>query len=170
MPRIAASPAELALSDYRRRFVPLASTLVAMLLAALPIVATSPILPDFGFLVLLSWRLLRHELWTARAALVFGLVADLVSGHPLGQSMLLFTAVFLALDLVDLRLGFRDYWMEWLVAAAAIIFQTAGAWYIALLMGADVRFAILLPQLGLSVLAWPVVARIVLGLDRWRLS
>jgi rod shape-determining protein MreD len=83
--------------------------------------------------------------------------------------MLLWTATFLALDLIDARLGFRDYWMDWLIAAAMLIFQILGGWYIALLMGADVRFAVMLPQIGLSVLAYPVAARIVLGLDRWRL-
>jgi hypothetical protein len=29
---------------------------------------------------------------------------------------------------------------------------------------------VLLPQLGLSILSYPLVARIVLTLDRWRLS
>jgi hypothetical protein len=59
--------------------------------------------------------------------------------------------------------------MDWLIAAGALIFQSVAAWYIALLMHSDVRFAVMLPQIGLSVLAYPVAARIVIGLDRWRL-
>ena len=169
MSRIAGSDAEVAIHDLRRRFVPLLSTLAAILLALLPIVAATPLLPDFGFLVLITWRLLRPEIWTPRMALGLGLVADLVAGHPLGQSMLLWTATFLAFDLVDSRLGFRDYWMDWLVASSALILHTVGAWYIALLMGSDVRFAVIVPQMGLSILAYPVAARLVLGLDRWRL-
>ena len=102
-------------------------------------------------------------------ALILGLLSDLVTGHPLGQGMLLWTTAFLVLDLIDARLGFRDYWMDWLIAAGMLVFQILGGWYIALLMGADVRFAVMLPQIGLSVLAYPVAARIVLGLDRWRL-
>jgi rod shape-determining protein MreD len=135
----------------------------------LPIVASAPLLPDFGFLVLLTWRLLRPEIWTARTALGLGLLSDLVTGHPLGQGMLLWTSTFLILDLVDSRLGFRDYWMDWLIAAAMLFFQIVGSWYIALLMGSDVRFAVMVPQIGLSILAYPVAARLVLGLDRWRL-
>jgi rod shape-determining protein MreD len=50
-----------------------------------------------------------------------------------------------------------------------LFFQIVGGWYIALLMGADVRFAVMLPQIGLTILAYPVAARLVLGLDRWRL-
>src|SRR5688572_19494181 len=85
MSRIAGSSSEVAYRELRRRFVPLLSTLVAILLAQLPIVVSAPLLPDFGFLLLITWRLLRPEIWTARMALGLGLVADLVTGDPLGQ-------------------------------------------------------------------------------------
>ncbi|WP_284734436.1 rod shape-determining protein MreD [Sphingosinicella terrae] len=169
MNRIAGSEAEVAVFDLRRRYVPLLSTLAAILLALLPIVAATPLLPDFGFLVILTWRLLRPEIWTPRMALGLGLVADLVGGQPIGQSMLLWTAAFLVLDLIDTRLGFRDYMMDWLVASGLILVHTLGGWYIGLLMGADVAFSILWPQIVLTILAYPIAARIVLTLDRWRL-
>ena len=169
MSRIAGSSTEVAIRDFRMRFVPLISTLIAIFLSLLPIVAEAPLLPDFGFLMLITWRLLRPEIWTVRTAVFLGLVSDLVTGHALGQGMLLWTVTFLVLDLIDSRLGFRDYWMDWLIAAGMIIFQTVGAWYISLLMGANVRLAVMLWQIGLSILAYPVAARIVLGLDRWRL-
>lgn len=170
MSRIAGSSAEVAIRDLRRRFVPTVSTVAAILLALLPFVFSQPLVPDFGFLMLITWRLLRPEIWPVQAALGFGLVADLVAGHPLGQSMALWTIAFLLLDYVDVRLGFRDYWMDWLLAAGAIIFHTLAAWYIALLMGSDVRFSVMIPQIGLSVLAYPLAARLVLALDRWRLA
>jgi rod shape-determining protein MreD len=170
MGRIVGSDAEVALHGLRLRYIPLVSTIAAILLALLPIVASAPLLPDFGFLMLITWRLMRPEIWTPRTALALGLLADLVAGNPLGQSMLLWTSVFLAFEMIDGRLGFRDYWMEWLIAAGALIFHTVGAWYIALLMGSDVRFAAMAPQIGLSVLAYPVAARLVLALDRWRLA
>ena len=169
MARIAGSSAEVAVREFRRRFVPLISTLLAILLGLLPIVSQTPLLPDLGFLVLITWRLLRPEIWTPRAALLLGLLSDLVTGHPLGQSMLLWTATFLALDLIDARLGFRDYWMDWLIAAAMLMFEIVGGWYIALLMGANIRFAVMLPQMGLTILAYPVAAQIIVALDRWRL-
>jgi len=170
MSRIAGSSAEVAIRDFRRRYVPFLSTLAAILLSLFPIVMASPLIPNVGFLALITWRLLRPEIWPAQAALGFGLFADLVSGHPLGQSMLLWTIVFLAFDYVDSRLGFRDYWMDWLLAAAALLFHGFGVWYIALLMGSDTAFPVMIPQLGLSILAYPVAARLVLGLDRWRLG
>lgn len=170
MRRIAGSSREVAIQDLRHRVVPTASTIAAMALGLLPIISPAPLLPDFGFLVLISWRLLRPEIWTARSAILLGFVNDLIVGNPPGQSILLWTSLFLVFDLIDSRLGFRDYWMDWLVAAGAILFHSVGAWYIALLIGHDVHFAILLPQIGLSILAYPIFSRLVVGLDRWRLN
>jgi rod shape-determining protein MreD len=93
-----------------------------------------------------------------------------VAGHPLGQSMALWTAAFLILDFIDSRAVYRDYWMDWLIGAVLILFHSFGAWLIARTMGSQAEFGVLWPQIGLSVLAYPVVARLVVALDRWRLS
>jgi hypothetical protein len=37
-------------------------------------------------------------------------------------------------------------------------------------MGSSLEFAVMLPQLGVSVLVYPIVARLVLAMDRWRLG
>ena len=160
-------------SDYgnaRRQLVPIVSTLAACLFDIMPIVANRPLVPDFAFLVLIAWRLLRPEIWSAQIALAFGLFNDLVAGHPIGQSMALWTALFLLFDLADSRSGWRDYWMDWLFACFAILLYTAGQWYVARMMGARIDFVLLVPQIVLALLFYPVVARIVLSLDRWRLS
>ena len=154
----------------RRQMVPGATTLGACLLDLLPIVAEQPLIPDFAFLVLIAWRLLRPELWTAQMALPFGLFNDLVAGHPLGQSMALWTITFLVFDLIDSRVGWRDYWMDWLFAGMAIFFYSFGCWYVAAMMGSRIDFVLLVPQILLSLFAYPLVARLVLALDRWRLS
>jgi rod shape-determining protein MreD len=170
MNRIAGSEGEVRIRDLRNRFIPLASTICAIFLSLLPIVAATPLVPDLGLLVLIAWRLLRPEIWTATTALGLGLLNDLVTGNPLGQSMLLWTSLFLIFDLIDSRLGFRDYLMDWLIAAAAIAGACAGAWYIALLLGSDIGFLVVAPQIAVSILAYPIVTRIVLALDRWRLG
>lgn len=170
MRRTVHSADSAALGELRRRYVPVGSILVAGLLALLPIVAAAPVVPDFAFLFLLAWRLLRPEIWTAPAALPLGLYNDLVAGLPLGQSMLLWTLLFLILDFVEAQLAWRDYWMDWLLAAAAILFYVSMGWWIAKAMGAGVEYKVVVPQLLLSFLAFPLVARAVLELDRWRLS
>jgi rod shape-determining protein MreD len=168
--RIAGSSRDLAILGMRRQAVPVLSTLAATLLDALPIITQTPLIPDFAFLVLLAWRLLRPEMWLAQIALPLGLFNDLISGHPVGQSMALWTTIFLLFDLVDSRVGWRDYWMDWLFASLAILLHSLGGWYVAYLMGSRTDFLILLPQYGLSVFAYPLVARLVVALDRWRLA
>jgi rod shape-determining protein MreD len=170
MSRIALNSRDVAMKNVRRRYVPVGSTLVAALLVLLPIVADRPIVPDFAFIVLIAWRLLRPELWPATMALPLGFFNDLVAGHPLGQSMALWTAMFLLLEFIDSRAMYRDYWMDWMIAALLILLHSAGAWLIARWMGSRTDFGVLWPQIGLSVLAYPVVARLVVALDRWRLS
>ena len=167
---IAGSSSEVAIRDYRRRFVPVGSTLAASLLALLPIVPSAPLIPEASLLVVLAWRLLRPEIWPAVAALGLGLFNDLVAGHPLGQSMATWTIIFLFCDYVDSRLGFRDYWMDWLIAAAAILFHAAACWYVATLMGSQMLFRVMVPQIAVAILVYPLAARIVLALDKWRLA
>jgi rod shape-determining protein MreD len=170
MNRIAGSQTEVQIRDLRNRFVPLASTIVAILLVLLPFVVATPLIPDLGLMVLVAWRLLRPEIWTANTALGLGMFNDLVAGNPIGQSMLLWTSLFLIFDIIDSRLGFRDYMMDWVIAGAAVAGVHAGAWYIALLLGSDTAIATVLPQMALGALAYPIVARIVIALDRWRLG
>lgn len=170
MSRIALTRRDVAMKSVRRRYVPVVSTLAAAFLVLLPIVASRPLVPDFGFMVLIAWRMLRPEIWTAKTALALGLVNDLVAGHPLGQSMALWTMAFLLLDFIDSRAMYRDYWMDWLIAAFVILLHSFGGWLVARYMGSEAEFAVLWPQIGLSVLAYPVVARLVVALDRWRLS
>src|SRR3546814_20678795 len=86
--------------------------------------------------------------------------------HPIGQSMALWTITFLAFDLLDSRVLFRDYWMDWFFAALAILFYVWSGWLIGQMMGSSVAFAVMAPQLGAPVLAFPPLARIVLGIDR----
>jgi len=170
MSRIALTYGDVRRKDFRRRYVPIISTVIACLLALLPIVVSSPVIPDFAFLVLIAWRLLRPELWTVTTALPLGLFNDLVAGHPLGQSMALWTIAFLVFDLIEARIIYKDYLMDWLFAAVMILGYTFGDWAIGRMMGSRMDFGILLPQLVASILAYPVVARFILGLDRWRLS
>jgi rod shape-determining protein MreD len=154
----------------RRRTVPVGSIIAGILIAVLPIVLTAPLIPDFGFLFLLVWRLLRPEMWTAQMALPLGLLNDMVAGHPIGQSMALWTITLLLLDVIESRALFRDYWLDWLLASLLILFYVSASWYIARLMGSQMQFRVLWPQIALSILFYPVVARIAVALDRWRLT
>jgi len=151
-------------------FVPAASVIAASLLAALPIISERGWYPDFGFIVLIGWRLLRSDPWPGWWAAPLGLVNDLLTGFPVGFSVVLWTATMLALDLVDRRTMWRDYWIEWALAAVLIAIHQWLQWRVAISSGARVPMAAMVPPLLLSVCVFPLGAWLVSRIDRWRLG
>ena len=148
------------------RLAPALSVIAASLLTALPIVSMSGWYPDFGFLMLIAWRLLRNDAWPAWWAAPLGFFNDLVTGHPIGFSVALWTAAMIALDLSDRRTMYRGYWLEWTLAALLLLANEAAEWRVAQVMGASLPFLTVLPPLFISVLAFPIFAWIVSRLDR----
>ena len=151
-------------------YIPAASVVAASFLAALPIVTTSGWYPDFGFLVLIAWRLLRSDPWPAWWAAPLGLANDLFTGAPIGFSVMLWTATMLLLDLVDRRTMWRDYWIEWVLAAVFLLIHRWLQWQIAGVAGARLPFTTLLPPILISIFMFPIAAWIVSRIDRWRLG
>jgi rod shape-determining protein MreD len=84
--------------------------------------------------------------------------------------MCLWTLTLVAIDTVSLRLLWRDYVQDWLIAAVAIICVTAMSW---LLMdlgpGGGGPFTRIIPQMLAGALLFPLIARLCARLDRWRL-
>ena len=150
--------------------VPAATVVAASLLSALPIVSTSGWFPDFGYLALLSWRLLRADPWPAWWAAPLGLVNDLFTGYPIGFSIALWSASMLALDLIDRRTMWRDYWIEWMLGAVLIAIDEWLQWRIAAAVGAAPEFSNMVPPLIISICAFPLSAWLVSRVDRWRLG
>ena len=151
-------------------YVPAVSVVAGTLLSILPIVVENGWFPDFGFVVLIAWRLLRGDVWPSWWAAPLGLVNDLVTGAPVGLSVTVWTASMLALDLLDRRTIWRDYWIEWALAAFLILFNEAAQWQVADWMGAPVPFTAMIPPLLISIAAFPLAGWIVARLDRWRLG
>jgi rod shape-determining protein MreD len=152
------------------RYMPAASVAAASALAVLPIVSATGWWPDFGFLMLIAWRLFRADAWPAWWAAPLGFLNDLLTGSPIGLSVALWSAVMLAMDLVDRRTQWRDYWIEWGLAALLILASEAAQWRVAALAGAPVPFALVLPAIVISILGFPVAAFLASRLDRWRLG
>ena len=150
-------------------YVPAVTVLATSLLNALPIVSTAGWFPDFAFLALIAWRLLRSDVWPAWWAAPLGLFNDLATGNPIGLSISVWTAAMLALDLTDRRTQWRGYWLEWVLAALLLLGNEAAEWRVAQIMGASLPFISILPPLVISVLAFPVAAFMVSRIDRWRL-
>ena len=150
--------------------VPWSTILLGSLAPMLPIIAAGPILPPLGYLFLLAWRIYRPGLLPMWAGLPLGLFDDLYSGQPLGSAILLFSLTMIALDLIELRFPWRGFWQDWGIAA---LFLTVYVGFTALFSGANItliQLTLILPQLGLSVLLFPLVAQLVAQLDRLRLT
>ncbi len=160
---------DIVLLPRRARWVPIATVLAGSLVTLLPIVADWPLLPPFGLLMLLGWRLLRPEMWPSWITLPLGLFDDLFSGQPLGSAMALWTIVFVAFDMMDNRAVWRDYWMDWLTAAAAIIFCLAGGVGLVAFTTGGGHLLAIVPQTIITILLFPAAMRLCAALDRWRL-
>lgn len=151
-------------------YVPAASVAAASFLATLPVEISRGWVPDFAFLMLLAWRLLRPDVWPAWWGAPLGLFNDLVAGTPIGFSVTLWTAALLLLDLIERRTMWRDYWIDWGLAALLVIAYEAAEWRVAQMMGASLPFLSILPSAILSILAFPLAAWTAARLDSWRLG
>ena len=150
--------------------VPWLTIMLGSLTPLLPVIAPAPILPPMGYLLLLAWRMLRPGLLPMWAGLPLGLFNDLYSGQPIGSGILLFSVTMIALELLEIRFPWRSFWQDWLVAA---LFIPVFLLFSALFSGASIgvrQLALLVPQLLLSVIAFPIVAKMASLLDRLRLT
>ena len=149
--------------------LPWATIICGSLAPLLPVIAPAPVLPPLALLLLLAWRLLRPGLLPLWAGAPLGLVDDLFSGQPLGSAILLFSLTLIALDLAELRFPWRNFWQNWLLAAG---FISAYLVLAMLVSGASIslrQLGLLVPQLLLSLVSFPIVMAMIAALDRVRL-
>ena len=132
-------------------------------------IASAPVLPPVGFLLFLSWRQLRPGLLPIWSGLPLGLFDDLFSGQPFGSAVLLWSLAVIALELIEARVPWRNFLTEWLVAVGLILAYIILCLGLANLAGAGAHVRIILPQIVISILSYPVVGRLVAVVDRFRL-
>ena len=152
----------------KMRLVPTMSVLFASSLVILPLDISAPMLPPFGFLLLISWRLLRGDIWPVWIGIPLGLVDDIFSGQPIGSAVALWTCAMLAIEAIDRRIVWRDFWIDWLLATMALfIYLLAGA---LLARSGDIVHvvALILPQFLWSAMLLPLAMRVAATLDGWR--
>lgn len=133
-----------------------------------PVIASAPLVPPLGFLLLVAWQQLRPGLFPVWAGLPLGLFDDLFSGQPFGSAVLLWSASMIALDLLEVRYPWRGTMLNWVIASAlSAATILAGAWLAS--VAPQPGWASLLPQIALAVLAYPAAAALVGAADRFRL-
>jgi rod shape-determining protein MreD len=150
--------------------IPILSVLLGSMMTTLPIIETQAILPPFGLMMLIAWRLLRPGFWPAWAGLPLGIFDDIFSGAPFGSAALLWSLAMIAAELIDARAVWRDHWQDWFIASLIIIAVLIGGWVIVGFTGNKPSVLTLMPQILLSLLFYPMVVRIAARLDQWRLA
>lgn len=149
--------------------IPWASILSGSLLPIFAIAAALPLFPPLGFLLLVAWRLVRPGLLPVWAGFPLGLFDDLFSGQPFGFAILTWSLVLLMIEAIELRWPWRAFWQDWFTAGILVASYLIGGW---LLSGATPNLhslVSLVPQLVLSILLFPILARLVAWFDELRL-
>jgi rod shape-determining protein MreD len=150
--------------------VPWASVMLGSLLPQLLVASAVPLVPPLGYLMLLSWRLVRPGLLPVWAGFPLGAFDDLFSGQPFGCAIVLWSATMIGIEIVETRFPWRGFFQDWIVGSVIV------TWYLvlaALFSGGQVTASmllVLLPQLVLSIALIPLLSRFVAGLDRFRLT
>lgn len=157
-------------SPLRAGSVPYVSIMLGSVLPVLLIADVMPVMPPLGLLMLLAWRMVRPGLLPLWAGAPLGAFDDLFSGQPFGSAMLLWSLALIAIELIEARFPWRGFWQDWFTAGlAALLVWLAGL----MVSGATLTPEMLLvamPQALLSVLLYPILARMVASLDRFRLA
>jgi len=150
--------------------VPWITIALGTLVPLSPIIASAPVMPPVAFMLLIGWRLLRPGLLPVWAGAPLGLIDDLYSGQPFGSAVLLWSLAMIGLELIDGWLRWRGFWQDWLVACGLLTAYLLLAQTLAAIAGGAFHPGVLLPQLLLSFIAFPLVTRIIAILDLLRLA
>lgn len=157
-------------SPIRILIVPILSVLLGSMITALPFFYQLPMLPPMGLMIFLSWRLMRPGLWPIWAGLPFGIFDDIFSGQIFGSAAFIWSMIMLVMELVDSRAVWRDHWQDWFIAAVALIASILAGWYFVGLAFHSPSATVLVLQILISILSFPVVIRFCARLDKWRLA
>jgi len=150
------------------RLVPTASVMLASLMPAMPMIATTPLMPPVALMLFLAWRLLQREIWYPWAGVALGLFYDLSVKQPPGSAMMLWTVAQSLIALFDQRALWRDYWQDWIISALLIAAVLSAQLVIANWTGGHTRWIVIVPQIIIAILLQPLVMRFCGYLDQWR--
>ena len=149
--------------------VPWLSIVLASAVGFAPVIASAPVVPPLAFMLLLAWRTLRPGLLPVWAGLPLGAVDDLYSGQPFGSAVLIWSLAMLAMEAVDQRFLWRGFIADWLAASVLLSGGLLLGAIVAGIAAGHIAPWIVLPQLALSIVLFPLLTQAVALLDRLRL-
>jgi len=151
------------------RATPWLSIMLASLLANSLVIAAAPVMPPVGLMMLVAWVQIRPGLLPVWAGLPLGAFDDLFSGQPFGSAILLWSLTVIALDVIELRIPWRNYLIEWATGAALVCGCLVAMLVFANATGGSAPLLVITPQLVMVLLLYPVIGSLAGALDRFRL-
>ncbi len=149
--------------------LPWAAIMLCSLSPALPVIASAPVFPPLGFMLLLAWRQVRPGMMPVWAGLPLGAFDDLFSGQPFGSAILLWSTAMILLDIVEARFPWRNHLLDWLVSSGMICAYLVLSLIFANAAGGSAALLLIVPQAMTAILLFPLTGRLVALLDRVRL-
>lgn len=149
--------------------LPWAMIMLASMASFSPIIASAPVLPPIAYMMLLAWRMLRPGMLPVWAGLPLGVFDDLYSGQPFGSGILLWSLTMLVMELIDEQFRWRGFFGDWAVAATLIVGYLLICATLASIATGYPLPVVILPQVLVSVMLYPVMTGVVALLDRARL-
>ncbi|MEM6476010.1 MAG: rod shape-determining protein MreD [Pseudomonadota bacterium] len=158
------------MSPWRALTVPYATIILGSIIPAVFLVDSVPIIPPLGYLFLLCWRIMRPGLLPLWIGVPLGIIDDIFSGQPFGSAILLWSLTMIALEAIETRFPWRGFWQDWFTAGLAIVLYILAAMMVSGTNPTPVLTFAVLPQIALSIVLYPVMARFVSRLDGFRLA
>lgn len=149
--------------------VPWLSVMLGSLSPHWPLIASAPIVPPMGLLILLGWMQLRRGLLPIWVGLPLGAFDDLFSGQPFGSAILAWSLAMIVLDVIEGRFPWRHFLFDWWVGALIVTAVLVLAWGLANIGGGSTDMLVIVPQIALSACLIPLTGLLVSLLDRFRL-
>lgn len=157
-------------SPFLANVIPWLSIMLASFLPIFAIAAALPMFPPLGFLMLIGWRLVRPGLLPVWAGFPLGLFDDLYSGQPFGFAILTWSVSMLVIEALEMRLPWRAFWQDWFTAGILALAYLLLGWVFSGASPTVPSLVALVPQIILSILLFPILARVVARLDELRLK
>lgn len=150
--------------------IPYLSILLGSMIPAFALAGSMPFLPPLGFLLFFGWRIIRPGLLPMWVGLPLGAFDDLFSGQPFGSGILLWSIAMITIEFIEARWPWRGFWQDWVTYATATTLYL----FLALIVSGTFvnlhHLVAIAPQVLLSVLLYPMIARMVATLDKLRLK
>lgn len=157
-------------SPWRSRSVHYITILLGSLVPFFIVADIMPVAPPLGFMIFLGWRLMRPGLMPLWVGVPLGAFDDLFSGQPFGSAILLWSVTMIAIELIETRFPWRGFWQDWFTAGFAILLYIVAAMFVSGATLSFELFLVILPQIALSIMLYPIISRVIARADRFRLS